>query len=185
MPFVSKGRSLRPGEFYIPRLGELDVPRYAPRSIGRFIALFRALFDTEIYVPKCLDLNALRDLADYIHILVRTWATDEWTFERFAPACAACTGTDLTGAKVSDTRLAPYNLQLDEMLARLVRQEAPFYGSTQAPNGRLTVHGLFVPMSDTGQTITHCLIMSAYKGGKQHGYGQGTTDLGSYGEPMD
>ncbi len=180
MPFVPKGKSLPPGKFYIPRLGHLDAPQPLPGRISRFVAQFRVLFDAEIYVPKCLDLTALSDFADYIHILVRTPATDEWAFERFAPACAACMGTDLTGAKLSDAQLARYNLQLDEKLGRLIRQEAPLYGTTRlhTPHGRRTVHWLFVPMSNTGQTITHCLIMLACKGGKQHDHGQGTTDLG-------
>ncbi|MGA3399638.1 MAG: hypothetical protein ABSC95_10495 [Acetobacteraceae bacterium] len=180
MPFVPKGRSLQPGEFYIPRLGQLDAPQPLPGPIGRFVALFRVLFDAEIYVPKCLDLAAFRDLADSIHILVRTQATDEWIFERFAPACAACMGMDLTGAKASDAHLARYNLRLGETLARLIRQETPIYGNARVrtPGGRRTMHWLFVPMSNTGQIITHCLIMFAHKGGQQHGHGQGTADLG-------
>ncbi len=187
MPFVSKGRPLKQGEFYLPRLGHLDAPHSLPGLIIRFVAQLGVLFDTEIYVPKYLDLSAFEDFANYIHILARAQMTDDWIFERFAPACAESMGMDLTGAKVSDVRLARYNLRLDEELARLVREEAPFSRKTQThtAHGGLTVHWLFVPMSNTGQTITHCLVMSACKGGKQHGYGQGTTNLGPYDEAMD
>jgi len=147
----------------------------------------RLLFDAEIYVPKYLDLNALKDFADHIHILVRTQATDDWVFERFAPACASCMCVDLTGAAISDPRLAKYNLPLDEKLALLLQQEAPSYGSTrvQTPRRNLMVHWLFVPMSNTGTAITHCMIMLAYKGGKRHGYGQAATNLGQNAAAMD
>ena len=187
MPFVPNGGSLRHGEFYIPRLGQLDAPRRVPVAIGEFIIRFRALFNSEIYIPKCLDMSALGNLADYVHILVRTQATNEWTFERFAPACAACMGMDLSGAKVSDARLAPYDLRLDEKLARLARQETPLYGKTRVNtrNRVLSVHWLFVPMSNTGQIITHCLLMLSYKGGEPHDHGQRTADLGQYRAAVD
>jgi hypothetical protein len=187
MPFVPEGRSLQPSEFYIPRLGQFDAPRRLPVPISRFAAQLRALFDAEIDQPKCLNLASFKDLADYIHILSRTQATDDWTFERFAPACAACLGMDLTGAKVSDARLAPFNLRLDEKLSRLTRQETPLCGRTRVntPDRKLTVHWMFVPMSNTGQIITHCLLMLAYKGGQHHEHGQGTASLGSYSETVD
>ncbi len=187
MPFVPKGIALRRGEFYIPRLGYLEVPRRLPVPISQFIARFRELFDEEIYVPKRLDLSSFGDLAEYIHILVRTLETNEWTFERFAPACVECMGIDLTGAKISDARLAPFKLRLDERFARLARQEIPLYGRIRATMQHriLTVHWLFVPMSNTGQIITHCLLMSAYKGEKHHGHSQGTAKLGQYSEAVD
>jgi hypothetical protein len=152
--------------------------------ISEFVARFRALFDAEIYKPKYLDLTALGGLADNIHILARTHASDEWIFQRFAPACAACMGMDLTGAKISDPHLAPYNVRLDEKLARLARQEAPLYGKTRlnTPDRGFIVHWLFVPMSNTGQIITHCLLMLAYKEGKHHDHGTGASDLGEHGE---
>jgi len=180
MPFVPKGRPLRQGEFYIPRLGHLDAPQPLPDPISQFASRLRSLFDAEIYVPKFLDLSALREFADYVHILVRAPATNDWVFERFAPACASCIGIDLTGAMICDQRLAQYDLQLDAKLACLTRQEAPLCGTTRVHIRRknLTVHWLFVPMSNTGEAITHCLIMLAYKGGKRHGYGATTTDLG-------
>lgn len=187
MPFVPRGKRLQQGEFYIPRLGRLDTPHPLPGPISRFIAQFRVLFDAEIYVPKYLDLSAFKDFAGDIHILARMPTADDWIFERFAPACASCTGIDLTGGTISDPRLAGYNLQLDEKLACLVRQEAPLYGSTRVhtPRHRLMVHWLFVPMSNTGAIITHCLIMLAYKGGKRRGDSQTTTNLGENGEGMD
>jgi hypothetical protein len=180
MPFVPKGRSLQRGEFYIPRLGHLDAPEPLPGTISRFVDRLRLLFDAEIYVPKQLDLNVLKDFSDDIHILVRAQTTDDWIFERFAPTCASCMSIDLTGATISDPRLAEYNLRLDEKLASLVRQEAPLYGNTRVhtPRHNRMVHWLFVPMSNTGMAITHCLIMLAYKGGKQHGNSQATTAVG-------
>lgn len=187
MPFVPKGIALRRGEFYIPRLGYLEAPRRLPVPISQFIARFRELFDQEIYVPKRLDLTAFRGLADHIHILGRTLETDEWTFERFAPACAECMKLDLTGAKISDARFVPYNLRLDERFAQLARQENPLYGRTRVTmlHRILTVHWLFVPMSNTGQIITHCLLMSAYKGEEHHGHRQGTANLGQYSKAVD
>jgi len=180
MPFVPKGLPLRRGEFYIPRLGHLDAPPSLPGPISGFIARFRLLFDSEIYVPKYLDLSALRDFADCINILVRAPKSGDCIFERFAPACASCMGMDLTGTTISDPRLASYNLQLDEKFVCLVRQEAPLYGNTRVhtPRHKLMVHWLFVPMSNTGAAITHCLIILAYKGGNRHGYRQTTTNLG-------
>ena len=117
MPFVPQGMTLRRGEFYIPRLGYLEAPPPLRVPISQFIARFRELFDQEIYVPKRLNLTAFRGLAEYIHILVPTLETDEWTFERFAPACAGCMRLNLTGARISDSRFAPYNLRPDERFA--------------------------------------------------------------------
>jgi hypothetical protein len=178
---------LQRGEFYIPRFGHFDAPQSLPGAISRFATRMRLLFDAEIYVPKYLDLNALADFTDYIHILVRAQASNDWVFERFAPASTSCMGIDLTGAAISDSRLAEYNLRLDEKLASLLQQEVPLYGSTrvQTPHHNLMVHWLFVPMSNTGAAITHCLIMLAYKGGRRHGYGQATTNLGQNAEAVD
>jgi hypothetical protein len=180
MPFVPRGGPLRPGEFYIPRLGHLDAPQPLPGAIRRLVAQLRSLFDAEIYVPKYLDLNALKDFADYIHILVRAHTTDDWTFERFAPACASCMSIDLTGASISDPRLAEYDLRLDEKFASVIRREVPLYGNTRVrtPRHKLKVHWLLVPMSNTGKTITHCLIMMAYKGGKRDGNCQAIANVG-------
>ena len=180
MPFVPKGRPLRLGEFYIPRLSHSHFPQSLPGPIRGLIARFRSLFDSEIYVPKHLGLSALRDFRDFINILVRASKTDDWISERFAPACASCMGMDLTGATIGDPRLASYNRELDEKLACLVRQEASLYGNARVhtPRHKLMVHWLLVPMSNTGAAITYCLIMLAYKGGKRHGFGETTTNLG-------
>jgi hypothetical protein len=174
MPFVANGGPLRPGEFYIPRLGHLD-------------ARFRERFDADIHVPKSLDMSAFEDLADYVHILVRVQAADEWTFERFAPTFAACIAMDLTGAKVGNSSLAPYNVRLDERLAHLARQERPLFGKTlvNTPDRPLTIHWLFIPMSNTGEIITHCLLMAACKGRQRHGYCQGTPDFAQLCEEVD
>ena len=87
---------------------------------------------------------------------------------------------DLTGATISDPRLVEYHLRLEEKLASLIRREAPLYGNTRVHTSRhnLMLHWLFVPMSNTGKAITHCLIMLAYKGGKRHGNSQATTTVG-------
>ena len=187
MPFVANGEALRPGEFYIPRVGHLDVPRALPVPLIRFAARFRELYDAEIHVPKSLDMSAFEDLADYVHILVQAQATDEWTFERFAPAFAACMGMDLTGAKVGHASLAPYDLRLDERLAHLARQERPLFGKTRvsAPGRPLTIHWLFIPMSNTGQIITHYLLMTARKERQGHGHCRETADLVQFDEPQD
>jgi hypothetical protein len=186
MPFVSQSRPLQPGEFYIPRLGRIDAAFRLPVVVSQFTEQFRILFDAEIYVSKRLDLNAFGGLGDFIHILARIQSTDAWTFERFAPACTACIGTDLTGSGVSDARLAPYHLRLDEKLAHLVREETPLYGRTRVNSAchKFTFHWLFVPMSNTGQIITHCLLMSVFKGGQHHDHGQGTADLGAYSQTV-
>ena len=47
------------------------------------------------------------------------------------------------------------------------------------------VYWLFVPMSNTGTAITHCLMMLAYKGGKRHGYSQAAANLGQNAAAMD
>jgi hypothetical protein len=129
MPFVPKGRPLQRGEFYIPRLGHLDAPQPLPGTISRFVGQLRLLFDAEIYVPKYLGLTVLKEFAD--HILVRAQTTDDWIFERFAPACASCMRTDLTGATINDPRLAGHNLQLDEKLASVIGQETALCGNTR------------------------------------------------------
>ena len=68
----------------------------------------------------------------------------------------------MTGAEVNDQRFAPYNRRLDEKLARLLREKAPFYVGTHMDEigGERVAHRLFIPMSDVGRLITHCLLMS-------------------------
>ena len=153
---------LRSGDFYIPRLGQLNAAQHLPVSMSRFVARYRALFDDEIHMPKRLDLSEFRDLADYLHILVLGASREVWTFQRFAPFAAARIGLDLTGAKVTDQRFAPYNRRLDEKLVRLLREIAPFYVGTHVDEigGERMVHRLFIPMSDVGRLITHCILMS-------------------------
>ncbi len=69
---------------------------------------------------------------------------------------------DLTGAEVSDGRFAPYNFRLDEKLARLMRDESPFYVGTRVDElgGERLSHGLFIPITDAGRALTPCLLMS-------------------------
>lgn len=47
--------------------------------------------------------------------------------EAIALVSAARIGVDLTGVEVTDRRFAPYSRRLDENLARLLREKAPFY----------------------------------------------------------
>jgi hypothetical protein len=71
-------------------------------------------------------------------------------------------GADLTHAEVNDHRFAPYNWRLDEKLARLLREKAPFYVGTHVDEigGERVAHRLLIPMSDVGRRITHCILMS-------------------------
>src|SRR5579871_423524 len=141
------------GYFYIPRLGQLNAAQHLPVLMSRFVAQYRALFDDEIHIPKRLEFSEFGDLADYLHILVLGASRETWTFQRFAPFAAARIEVDLTGAKVTDQRFAPYNRRLDEKLARLLREKAPFYVGTQLDEigGERIAHRLFIPMSDVGR----------------------------------
>jgi hypothetical protein len=158
-----EGGKLRSGLFYIPRLDRLDTSQCLPLSIIMFISRFRTLFDAEVHVPKRLELAEFGDLADYLHILVLGTTRKTWTFERFAPFSAARAGVDMTGAEVNDQRFAPFNRRLEEKLARLLREQAPFYVRTNVDEigGERVAHRLLIPMSDVGRPITHCLLMSA------------------------
>src|SRR5450759_3872421 len=127
---LPEGSRLQSGNFYIPRLGQLNAPQHLPVSMSRFVAKYRVLFDDEIHTPKRLDLSEFGDLADHIHILLLGQSRETWTFQRFAPFSAARIGLDLTAAKVNDQRFAPYNQRLEEKLARLLREKSPFYVGT-------------------------------------------------------
>ena len=166
MSFVPDGRHLGSSEVNIPEFRQFDTPGRLPVRISRFAAQLRELWNAEICKPKCLNLTSFKELAEYNHILSRAGATDNWTFERFAPACAACIGMDLTGAKVDDARLAPYNMRLDVLLSRLARQETPLCGQMRVntPRCKLKVHWMFVPMNNTGQIITRCMLMVDLQG---------------------
>jgi len=153
---------LRSGNFYIPRLGQLNAAQHLPVLMSRFVAQYRASFDDEIHIPKRLELSEFGDLADHLHILALGASRETWTFQRFAPFSAARIGVDLTGANVNDLRFAPYNWRLDEKLARLLREKAPFYVGTHVDEigGERVAHRLFIPMSDVSRVITHCILMS-------------------------
>jgi hypothetical protein len=157
-----EGRKLQSGHFYIPRLDQLDTSEGLPLSMILFVWQFRALFDAEVHVPKRLELAEFGDLTDHIHILALGGTRETWTFKRFAPFSAARVGLDMTGAEVNDQRFAPYNRRLDEKLGRLLREKAPFYVGTHMDEigGERLAHRLFIPMSDVGRLITHCLLMS-------------------------
>jgi len=152
----------RSGNFYIPRLGQLNAGHQLPVLMSRFVAQYRASFDDEIHIPKHLELSEFGGLADHLHILALGASRETWTFQRFAPFSAARMGVDLTGANVNDLRFAPYNRRLDEKLARLLREKAPFYVGTHVDEigGERLAHRLFIPMSDVGRLITHCILMS-------------------------
>jgi hypothetical protein len=68
----------------------------------------------------------------------------------------------MTGAEVNDERFVPFNRRLEEKLARLLREQAPFYVGTNVDEirGERVAHRLLIPMSDVGRPITHCLLMS-------------------------
>jgi hypothetical protein len=153
---------LRSGYFYIPRLGQLNGAQRLPVLMSRFVAQHRALFDDEIHIPKRLELSEFGGLADHLHVLALGGSRETWTFQRFALVSAARIGADLTGAEVTDQRFAPYNRRLDEKLARLLHEKAPFYVSTHVDEigGERLAHRLFIPMSDVGRLITHCILMS-------------------------
>jgi hypothetical protein len=121
---------LRTGYFYIPRISQSNGAQHLPVLMSRFVAQYRASFDDEIHIPKRLELSEFGDLADHLRILVLGASRETWTFQGFAPFSAARIGMDLTGAKVNDRRFAPYNRQLDEKIARLLRENAPFYVGT-------------------------------------------------------
>ena len=159
---LPEGSKLPSGNFYIPRLSQLNTAQHLSVLMSRFVAQYRALFDDEIHIPKRLELSEFGDLADHLHILVLGASREIWTFQRFAPFAAARIGVDLTGAKVTDQRFAPYNRRLDEKLARLLREKAPFYVGTHVDEigGERVAHRLFIPMSDVGRLITHCILMS-------------------------
>jgi hypothetical protein len=157
-----EGEKLQSGYFYIPRLGQLNAPSYLPVLMSRFVARYRTLFDDGFHIPKRLELSEFGDLADRLHVLVLDTTGDNWTFERFAPFSAARAGVDMTSADVNDQRFAPFNRRLDEKLARLLREKAPFYAGTELKEigGERVAHRLFIPMSDGRRPITHCLLMS-------------------------
>jgi len=150
------------GNFYIPRLEQLNAHQHLPVLMSRFVSKYRALFNDESHIPKRLELSEFGALADYLHILVLGASREAWTFQRFAPFLAARIGMDLTGAEINDPRLAPYNRRLDEKLSRLLREKAPFYVGTHVDEigGERIAHRLFIPISDVGQPITHCILMS-------------------------
>src|SRR5258708_1857731 len=84
------------------------------------------------------------------------------TCQLVARFSAARFGVDLTGENVKDLRFALYNWRLDEKLARLLREKAPFYVGTHVDEigGERVAHRLFIPMSDVSRVITHCILMS-------------------------
>src|SRR5258708_1857729 len=53
---------LRSGNFYIPRLGQLNAAQHLPVLMSRFVAQYRASFDDEIHIPKRLELSEFGDL---------------------------------------------------------------------------------------------------------------------------
>jgi len=50
---------LRSGNFYIPRLGQLNAAQQLPVLMSRFVAQYRALFDDEIRIPKRAEVRNL------------------------------------------------------------------------------------------------------------------------------
>jgi hypothetical protein len=89
-----------------------------------------------------------------------------WTFERFAPAWVDCLRITLTAGEVTDARLAPYNLRLEEDLPKVILRETALHccKTVHTPSGLRMAHFLFVPMSKTGEMITHCLLLVIFEG---------------------
>ena len=148
------------GRFYIPRLDQLDTSGCLPLRMILFVVQFRAMFDVGSGVASRLELSQFDEVSDHLHVLARTPSGDDWKFERFAPFSAARTGLDLTGARVTDHRLAPYNDGLAGKLGRLSRDRLPFYVCTpieQTDDGES--HRLFIPMGKRKGAITHCLLL--------------------------
>ena len=162
--FVPDARPLGPGEVYMPPLGRHVLPLDAPVQMIRFAARFRALFESEINVPKELDIDAqFGSVADHLHFNKRDLAgTNTWRFQRFAPAWALRIGQDLTGESVLDERYAPFNTRLLEMLEQAVERGMPFYAANYLAGTGVPqmVHRLLIPVSTTASTITHCLVFT-------------------------
>jgi hypothetical protein len=121
------------------------------------------MFDADLRTPKRLDIDEqFGQLADHLHVNVRDPATETWRFQRFAPAWAAKLGQDLTGESVLHPQYSPYNTRLDVKLRQAVEREMPFYAAThvEGPRGGELIHRLLIPMSTSGQIITHCLVFT-------------------------
>jgi hypothetical protein len=157
----SKPATLADGHFYIPRLDRLDTSGCLPLLMILFVAQFRAMYDGGNGVPALLELSEFDEIAGHLHLLARAASESEWRFERVAPISAARVGVDLTGAEVSDHRLAPHNRGLGPKLDRLSRDGLPFHVCTptdQTEAGGVS-HRLFIPMGKRSDAITHCLLM--------------------------
>lgn len=154
---------LQAGEFYLPRLGRHVLPQDVPITLMRFAARYRAVFDSGASEPKQLDLEAqFGSLADNLHLLARQAITGTWRFERFAPAYIQLVGDDLTGVEACDARYGPYGTRLEDKLHQLVQRESPFYAMTHigGAKGDEAMHRLLIPLSNTGQGITHALVFT-------------------------
>jgi len=161
--FVPHAHPLGSGEVYLPRLARHVLPQEAPVQLIRFAARFRSIFDAELGVPKRFDPDEqFGPIADHLHVNARDPDTETWRFQRFAPAWAARLGQDLAGESVLDPRYAPYNTRLGDKLRQAVEREMPFYAAThiEGPNGDELVHRLLIPMSTTGEIVTHCLVFT-------------------------
>jgi len=162
--FVPEGGLLPPGEFYMPRLGRLNMGPASPELMERFVARFRALFDAEIYVPKVLRVTSFeKEVADCIHIVTLDKGTGAWKFDSFAPACATRLGVDLSGAEVIDERFEGYGSRFSAELLKVTQRESPVYigMACYENNRRVLSHHMFIPASNNGRRITQCIIMSA------------------------
>jgi hypothetical protein len=154
--------SIQAHEFFMPRLSRHILPLDAPIQLTRFAARFRAVFDGDPRVPKRLNLASdFGKIADHLHINKREHATETWRFARFAPAWAARIGRDLTGQEVTHPAYRPFNTRLPEMLREAAEREMPFYSVTYIGTGDATQAArLLVPVSTTGEAVTHCLVFT-------------------------
>jgi hypothetical protein len=161
--FVPDAQPPGSGEVYLPRLSRHVLPQDAPIHLVRFAGRFRSVFDAELAVPKRLDVDGqFGPLASHLHVNLRDPATETWRFQRFAPAWADRLGVDLTGESVLHPRYAPYNTRLEDMLRQAVEREMPFYAASHVTGSRGAelAHRLLIPMSTTGETVTHCLVFT-------------------------
>jgi hypothetical protein len=161
--FVPDAQPLRPGEVYLPRLARHVLPQGTPIHLIRFAGRFRSVFDAELNVPKRFDVDQqFGHLADHLHMNVRDPAAETWRFQRFAPAWITRLGRDLTGESVLHPGYAPYNTRLEDKLRQAVEREMPYYAAThvEGPQGSELIHRLLIPMSTSGQIVTHCLVFT-------------------------
>ena len=161
-PSMIGGGPLPQGAFYIASLRGLSMPAGRPVPVTRFVARFNMVFSGDANTPQRLDYSALGDLSERIHLIALGDTPETATFERFAPRYKKLLGVDLTGMNVTDARFWPYNIELPDQLQLVAARRTSYYAQTRIDElpGERTSHRIFVPMSHTGEGLTHCLLFS-------------------------